>query len=764
MATQSPSSESDSAVEDAAHGSGKIPQKAAAGPTAVLVAARHAMRKMGPLRALRVLSNVNQHQGFDCPGCAWPDPASPSAVEFCENGAKAVAAAATKRRITREFFQQWSVASLRGQSDYWMGRQGRLTEPMVLHPDSAHYEPITWSEAHAFVARRLRRLKSPHEAVFYTSGRTSNEAAFLYQLFVRKLGTNNLPDCSNMCHESSGMGLKEVIGVGKGTVTLDDFEKTDLILIIGQNPGTNHPRMLTTLEKAKKSGASIVHINPLPERGLIRFRNPQTLSGFVGRGTMLADVFAQVRINGDVALLKGIMRQILTEEDRRPGQVVNTTFIQERTQGYEAFKADLAGERLSDLASECGVSEPLIRRIAAMVMAARRIIVCWAMGLTQHENAIGNIQSIVNLLLLKGCIGQEGSGVCPVRGHSNVQGDRTMGITPRPAESFLKRLGASCGFEPPGEHGLDTVEAIQAMHAGRVGVFVALGGNLHSAAPDTSFTSEALQRCPLTVHISTTLNRSHVTPGAASLILPCLARTERDEQPGGEQFVSVENSMGIVHASRGSLEPASPHLRSEVAIVAGLAAATLGDKASWAALAQDYDRVRDTIATVIPGFDGYNERVRAQGGFRLPNPAREGRFETRSGKAKFTVHATPQHGLSEGQFMMMTIRSHDQFNTTIYGLDDRYRGISQQRRVVFLNAVDAQEAGLREGDQVDLVSCYAGKERIARGFMVAPYNIPRHCAATYFPEANCLVPIDHTARRSNTPASKSVVISLRRAV
>ncbi|HVF86602.1 MAG TPA: FdhF/YdeP family oxidoreductase, partial [Pyrinomonadaceae bacterium] len=590
-----------------------------------------------------------------------------------------------------------------------------------------------------------------------------NEAAFLYQLFVRQFGTNNLPDCSNMCHESSGTALTETIGVGKGTVTLDDFNCAEAIFVIGQNPGTNHPRMLTALQAAKRNKCRIVHINPLPETGMQRFKHPQEVSGLVGRGTLLADLFLQVRINGDVALLKGIMKELLEEEARRTGEVLDHQFIAEHTAGFQEFAKELHGVAWEEIIEGSGIARAEIREAARIMMQSERTIVCWAMGLTQHKNAVANIQEIVNLLLLRGQIGKPGAGVCPVRGHSNVQGDRTMGIWERPTEAFLEALAREFDFAPPPRHGYDTVESIKAMHGGKAKVFFALGGNFLSATPDTEYTAEALRRTRLTVHVSTKLNRAHLVTGEQALILPCLGRTERDAQGSGEQFVSVENSMGVVHASRGSLDPASPHLLSEAAIVARLAEATLGRRGTvnWLSLIEDYDRIRERIARTIPGFDDYNRRVREPGGFYLPNLARERKFITATGRANFTVHPLPRHTLAPGQFLMMTMRSHDQFNTTIYGLDDRYRGIFNERRVVFLNAEDIEEAGLKKGDVVDLVSHFDDEERTARRFIVVPYSIPRRCAATYFPETNVLVPVGSVAERSNTPTSKSVVISLR---
>src|SRR5947209_7915351 len=742
----------------------KETSKVAGGIPAIVATFKHALGEMGVRRSLKTLLSVNQKDGFDCPGCAWPEPDGERYhAEFCENGAKHVASEATRKRIEPEFFKERSVVELSKESDYWLEQQGRLTHPMLLKREAAHYEPVSWDEAFALVAAELNALASPDEAIFYTSGRTSNEAAFLYQLFVRQFGTNNLPDCSNMCHESSGSALTETIGIGKGTVTLEDFDLADAIFIIGQNPGTNHPRMLTSLQKAKRRGAKIVHINPLPEVGTTRFLHPQEIFRMLGKGTQLADLFLQVRINGDVPLLKGIMKDILEEEERRAGEVLDHDFIKENTEGFECFREALKATPWDDLTEQSGIRRDEMREAAEIFINSERTIVCWAMGLTQHQNAVANIQEIVNLLLLRGQIGKPGAGACPVRGHSNVQGDRTVGIWERPTETFLNSLSKEFKFEPPRSYGFDTVESIKAMHDGRAKIFFALGGNFLSATPDTEYTAEALSRCRLTVHVSTKLNRAHLITGEQALVLPCLGRTESDVQSGGPQFVSCENSMGVVQASHGSLEPASPHLLSEPMIVARLAAATLGKRSSvdWLKLAGDYDLIRSSIERTIPGFEDYNRRVREPCGFYLPNGARERRFKTSTGKAHFTVHPLPRHELESGQFLMMTMRSHDQFNTTIYGLDDRYRGIRNGRRVVFLNPDDMEEQGLIQGQLVDLISHFQGEERTAHSFVVVPYSIPRRCAATYFPEANVLVPLGSVAEKSNTPASKSVVISLR---
>ena len=734
-------------------------QSSAAGIASVLSTLNHAREEMGVVRGARALLRVNQKDGFDCQSCAWPNPEERHLAEFCENGAKAVADEATTRRITPDFFRRHSVAELARQTDHWLGKQGRLTQPMILRDGSEHYEPISWDAAFDLLSHELRALASPDEAVFYTSGRTSNEAAFLYQLFVRQYGTNNLPDCSNMCHESSGTALTETIGVGKGTVTLEDFGLADAIFIIGQNPGTNHPRMMSALQAAARKGCRIVSVNPLPEAGLLGFRNPQEVRGLLGVTTPLSELFLQVRINGDVALLKGIMKEILEEEGRRPGEVLDHEFIRACTSGFEEFERALREVAWDEIVEQSGIPRERIRRAAAVAIESERTIVCWAMGLTQHRNAVGTIQEIVNFLLLRGNIGRPGAGACPVRGHSNVQGDRTMGIWERPRHSFLDALRSEFRFEPPRHHGFDTVESIRAMHDGRVQVFFALGGNFLSATPDTDFTAQALRRCRLTAHVSTKLNRSHLITGRNALILPCLGRSERDLQDGGEQFVTVEDSMGIISASCGLFPPASDELLSETAIVARLARAVLGSASEidWMELAADYDRIRDHIGRVIPGFEQFNERVRI-GPFALPNAARVREFRTSDEKAQFTVHPIPHHRLEEGELVMMTVRSHDQFNTTVYGLDDRYRGVRGGRRVIFMNAGDVERAGLEEGQLVDLSSEYEGSVRTAPRFRVIPFDIPEGCAATYFPEANVLVPLGSVAEKSNTPTSKFVKI------
>jgi molybdopterin-dependent oxidoreductase alpha subunit len=735
----------------------------AAGLTSIWETVHRGVRDMGIKRSLRTLTAVNQKDGFDCPSCAWPDPdGERKTAEFCENGAKAVASEAMKARAMPEFFAKHSIAALLQQSDLWMDQQGRLTHPMIRRAGAAHYQPIDWPAAFELIGSELNRLGSPDQASFYTSGRASNEAAFLYGLFARQLGTNNLPDCSNMCHESSGAGLTATIGIGKATVKIEDFSHADSIFIIGQNPGTCHPRMLTELQKAARNGCKIVSVNPLRETGMIRFKNPQEPLALLGRGTEIACLHLPVRVNGDVALLKGIMKEMLEADGRTGGQVLAHDFIAHHTEKFEALAADLAAESWENIVIASGVPRELIRQAAEIAIASERMICCWAMGITQHKNGVANVQSIVDFALLRGQIGRRGAGLCPVRGHSNVQGDRTVGIWEKMSPEFLEALAKEFDFSPPTRHGFDTVRTIQAMHEGQVKVFVGLGGNFLSATPDTHYTSEAMQRCTLTVQIATKLNRGHLITGEQALILPCLGRTERDVQASGEQFVTVEDTMGVVHQSRGVLEPASEHLRSEPAIICGIALATLGPKTrvDWQGLVDDYDRVREHIEHVVPGFSQYNRRVREPGGFYLPNGPREGTFTTPSKRAQFTVHPIPDHALAQGQLLLTTLRSHDQFNTTIYGEDDRYRGIYGGRRVVFLNADDMKERGIEKHQAVDLVSHFVSERRRAEKFRAVPYDIPRGCAAAYYPETNVLVPLRSVADGSNQPSSKSIVITL----
>ncbi len=742
----------------------RTPPKVAGGWAAIQSTFRVSLREMGLWRTLKALRSVNQKRGFDCQGCAWPDPEGHrSLTEFCENGAKAVAFEATQKQIGHDFFSRWSIAQLSTQTDHWLEEQGRLTEPLWLPAKATHYQPISWNELFQRISVELGHLESPHEAVFYTSGRTSNEAAFLYQLLVRCFGTNNLPDCSNLCHESSGVALTESIGSGKGTVSLDDFQKADLIFVIGQNPGTNHPRMLTTLQAAVRRGARIISINPLAETGLKRFNHPQEFWRLLGPGTPLASDFLQIRINGDVAAFKGIAKALLEEELRKPGTVVDRKFIDEKTVGFEEYSIAIRSEQWNAIESSSGVSKKSLENIAHIVMRSPNIICCWAMGLTQHQNAVANIQEVINFLLLTGNIGRPGAGACPVRGHSNVQGDRTMGILERPSSGFLGALETEFHFLPPSEPGMNVIESISAMATGRAKIFFGLGGNFLRAAPDTELVERGLRQCRVTAHVSTKLNRSHLVTGQQAFILPCLGRTEIDSQSGIDQFVSVEDSMGVVHASRGVFPPASRHLLSETSIVCRLAEATLNDdcKVKWSELEDNYDRIRDHIERVVPGFDNFNKRIRTAGGFVLPHPVRDQqKFPTPTGKAHFFVHPLPQWKLQQDEFLMMTVRSHDQFNTTVYALDDRYRGIFGGRDVVLMNPTDIVSQGLKDGQRVDLCSRFQGTARQVHGFRIIPYPIPHGCVATYFPETNPLVPIDSFADRSFTPASKSVVIRI----
>jgi molybdopterin-dependent oxidoreductase alpha subunit len=740
----------------------KEPKEKSVGVPAIISSIKHMAKYMDPIDAFKLSLKINQKGGFDCPGCAWPDPDDDrSAIgEYCENGIKAIAEEATKKSITANFFATHSVAEISKLSDFEMGKLGRLTEPMVLKEGATHYAPISWQEAFDLMAQVLNALTSPNDAIFYTSGRTSNEAAYLYQLFIRAFGTNNLPDCSNMCHESSGVGLSETVGIGKGSVTLADLYEAEVIMVMGQNPGTNHPRMLGALEKCKENGGKIITVNPLPEAGMVNFVDPQSPLSILKGGTALTDLFVQVKVNGDVAFLKAIMLLLLAKEDAGE-KVIDHDFIKEYTAHYDEFITDIKAHSLEECVEASGVDLATLSQAAELLAAHEKIIICWAMGLTQHENGVGNIQEVVNLLLMRGAIGKPGAGTCPVRGHSNVQGDRTMGIWEAPKDAFLDKLDEVHGIKSPREHGYHVVSAIEAMKAEKGKVFFAMGGNFLSATPDTHYTAEALQNCSLTAHVSTKLNRSHLITGTQALILPCLGRTDKDVQAMGEQFVSCENSMGVVQSSQGILTPPSKHLKSEVAIVAELAAATLGEKTiPWTEMAGDYDIIREAIEQTIPGFNQYNERVRQPAGFYLPNGARERKFNTETGKANFTLNKVPKHTLAEGEYTMMTIRSHDQYNTTIYGLDDRYRGIYNERRVVMMNKEDISARGWKTRQEVTLFSEFNGVKREARKFLVVPYPIPLGNVATYFPEANPLVPIDSFAAKSFTPTSKLVKVTI----
>jgi len=758
MATKPPADD----VDDR-HPKVSRPMTAAAGVGGVTHGLIPGLAQMGVKRTALTLLKVNQAGGFDCPGCAWPEPPARGSgasgerahAEFCENGAKAVAEEATLRRVTPEFFARHSVADLHSRTGYWLGQQGRLTTPMVRQPGAEHYTPIAWADAFHLLAEKLRTVQ-PDEALFYTSGRTSNEAAFLYQLLARAYGTNNLPDCSNMCHESSGTALASTIGIGKGSVTLDDIHTAKLLVVVGQNPGTNHPRMLIALEKAKRAGARIIAVNPLPEAGLLRFKNPQRVRGVLAKGTPLADRFLQIRVGGDLALFQAIGSLLLS------WGAVDESFVGESTFNFEAYAATRKDLDWAETERATGLTRAEIEAAAQDFAASPATVVCWAMGLTQQREAVATIREIVNVQLLRGMIGKPGAGLCPVRGHSNVQGDRTMGIWHEPP-LWLPALGDTLGVGMPLKRGYDTVEAIRALRDGRARVFMALGGNFAAASPDTAVTEAALASCELTVHVSTKLNRSHAVPGATSLILPCLGRTEVDQQATGPQLVTVEDSMSCVHSSQGALTPASDELLSEVSIICRLARELLGDALPWSAWEDDYRLVRRLISEHIPGFADFEARVAVPGGFTLPHPPRDSRtFATRDGKAHFTVSPLATLWVPDGRLLLQSVRSHDQYNTTIYGLDDRYRGVRQGRRVVFVNPEDLAALGVADGSYVDLISEWPGDaDRVATQFRVVAYPTARGCAATYFPEANVLVPLDATAAESNTPMSKQIIVRLR---
>lgn len=739
------------------------PKDWAAGVPAVVSAYKNVSAKVGPIKGSKLLGQMNQFKGFDCPGCAWPDPLDRRATfEFCENGAKAVADEATLKRIGAKFFAKYSVQELQEKSDRWLNDQGRLTEPLILAEGGTHYQPISWDNALGLIAQHLNGLSSPDQAAFYTSGRTSNEAAFLYQLFVRKFGTNNLPDCSNMCHESSGVGLTETIGIGKGTVTLEDLENAEAIFVFGQNPGSNHPRMLTSLQKAKRNGAKIVAVNPLDEAGLQRFKNPQEVEGVVGQGTALRDLHLPIKINGDVAFLKGLCRLII-ERDELTGGIIDHEFLDQYCHGYQAFRDDILATSWAQLTSVSGLSRQQIEHAADIACQSKRTICCWAMGMTQHKNAVANIQLMTNFLMLQGNLGKPGAGVCPVRGHSNVQGDRTMGIWEKPSVDLLSSIEREFNFVPPQHHGVDAVDCAHAMLDGRVKIMFALGGNYFKAMPDHDKTAKGLDNCLLTVQVSTKLNRSHLCTGKIAVILPAMGRTEIDEQVTGVQTVTVENSMGVIQTSHGKIPPASRLLKSEVAIVAEIADKTVGSSAiNWLSYKDDYSLIRNHIGNVISGFEGFNQKLREKGEFVLPNPVRDHkRFKTDTGKANFVVNDIDVVDVAKGRLLLMTIRSHDQFNTTVYTDNDRYRGIKGNRRVVFISQEDATQLELQADDWVDIHSHWQGLDvRISKGYQVVIYPIPKGCAAAYYPETNNLIPISSVALKSNTPAYKSVVISL----
>jgi molybdopterin-dependent oxidoreductase alpha subunit len=741
----------------------EVPIKpAAAGIPAISSSLYHISEEMGLWKGIKTLMKLNQKEGFDCPGCAWPDPDHRSVLgEYCENGAKAIAEEATDKICDPAFFARHSVEEISSWSDFQIGKSGRVSDPMYLPKGELYYKPISWEKAFKLIGDEMRACATPHEAVFYTSGRTSNEAAFMYQLLVRLWGTNNLPDCSNMCHESSGVALTETIGIGKGTVKLEDIYHAKVVLVVGQNPGTNHPRMMSALSKCKGNGGKIVHINPLPEVGTTQFVNPQSPVDVLTGGTKLADLYLPVRIGGDMALFQWVQYQLLKRAEQGE-KLIAENFVQEKTAGFAEWKNHILSLNTTEALAATGLKESEAMALVDMIASSDEIITCWAMGLTQQKHGVATIQEVVNIHLMRGAIGKANAGVCPVRGHSNVQGDRTMGIYEKPKPAFMDRLEQYFKRPFPREEGYDVVESILAMEQDKVGVFICMGGNFISATPDSERTGKAMQHVRLTVQVSTKLNRAHCITGQHALILPCLGRTEKDVQKGGLQFVTVENSMGIVHRSQGINEPISKNLKSEPAIVAGMAKAILQGKdgLDWDAMVEHYDVVRNHIEGAIAGFDRFNERVRTPDGFYLPNGPREGRFTTQSGKAHFTVSPLEILQVQPGYFVMMTIRSHDQYNTTIYGLDDRYRGILNERRVVLMNEEDMREGGWQHGQEVDLVSVYKGTERQAERFLVIPFAIAKGCIATYFPETNCLVPLEHTADKSNTPVSKWIEVRL----
>jgi molybdopterin-dependent oxidoreductase alpha subunit len=731
----------------------------AAGIPGVLASLKHSY-KNNILSSVYNLSKVNRFRGFDCPGCAWPDPDDHrSRFEFCENGAKAVSDERTSKKANPKFFSNWSIRELSKKSDHWLNKQGRITNPMILKPGENHYLPLSWDDAFKIIASEISHLEKPDDCIFYTSGRTSNEAAFLWQLLARWYGTNNLPDCSNMCHESSGVALNESIGIGKGTVKLEDFNKSDLIMVIGQNPGTNHPRMLSALSDAKKFGSSIISINPLMETGMIKFKHPQKPLDIIGNGQNISDEHVSIKINGDMALFRGFSKVIVGNNSQ------NVDFIKNFTNGYEEYLDLVNNTSWKDIVQHSGISKDEIIRLGNIISKSKATIVCWAMGITQHKNSVDTIQEIVNFQLLGGHVGRDGAGICPVRGHSNVQGDRTVGINHKPSKSFLESLSKNLGIKPPIKNGVDTVGAVKLMNSKSNTIFLSMGGNFVSAMSDTLVTSKGLSNCKLSVMISTKINRSHLVTGNTSLILPCLGRTEKDVTSNGNQFISVENSMGVVHSSEGHSKPPSKLLKSEVDIVCSIALELekLIDKPSinWFKLSQNYDNIRDLIEICLPDFNKYNKRVREKGGFYLPNPPRDNRiFNTKSGKAEFKSNVLSSIMSYKDKFTMMTIRSHDQYNTTIYGLNDRYRGISNGRRIIFMNSNDMKKMNLEKNDLVNITSHYLNRKITANKWFVVPYDIPQGNVATYFPESNVLIPLDSVADRSNTPTSKSITVSI----
>ncbi|MBD0672271.1 FdhF/YdeP family oxidoreductase [Streptomyces sp. CBMA156] len=738
----------------------------AAGWGAAKSVTRFLLREGAYLDGPRAVMRMNHEDGgFDCPGCAWPDDTKGLHLDICENGIKHVTWEMTRKRVGREFFAAHSVTELSGWSDFALEDQGRLTEPMVYDADTDHYVPIGWKDAFALAGGALRGLDDPNRAAFYTSGRLGNEATFLYQLLARELGTNNLPDCSNMCHEASGRALQAALGTGKGTVDLKDWEVTDALFILGVNAASNAPRMLTSLAEAYKRGAQIVHINPLVEAAATRTIIPHDFTDMaLNRATRTGTLNLQPRIGGDMALLRGMAKAIL-EQSATDERALDRLFVERHTSGFEAYRDVCESTPWEEIERQSGLDRAAVLKAARVYREADRSIFSWCLGVTQHEHGVDTVREIVNLLLLRGNLGREGAGPSPVRGHSNVQGNRTCGIDHRPADAFLDRLAEACGIEPPREHGLDTVGTIEAMRRGEIEVFVGMGGNFALAAPDTPYTHQALAACALTVQVSTKLNRSHLVHGRRALILPCLGRTEKDHQRAGVQSTSVEDSMSMVHLSVGMKRPASPHLLSEPAIVAGIARAALPDSPTpWEWYIEDYDRIRDTMARVLDGFEDFNRRVRLPLGFRIKQPARELVFLTRSGKAEFSTAPLPDVVPAPGTLALGTMRSHDQWNTTIYSDDDRYRGVKNLRTLVFMNRDDMRERGLAEFDRVDVTSTAGdGSTRSVHGYLAVPYDIPRGCAAGYMPELNVLCAIGDFSTQSDQPIMKHLKVTVERA-
>lgn len=740
-------------------------KKSAAGLQAVAVAYKNVAQKVGPIDGAKLLIKVNQLSGFDCPGCAWPDPMGRKPTfAFCENGAKAIADEATSKKLDAEFFEANEIDFLKTKTDRWLNDQGRLVVPLYKKKRVNQYQEISWSDAIELIAEKLIKLDSPDQAAFYTSGRTSNEAAYLYQLFIRTFGTNNMPDCSNMCHESSGIGLSETIGIGKGTVTLDDLESSECIFVFGQNPGSNHPRMLASLEKAKRQGCKIVTINPLDEAGLRKFNNPQEFTGLIGQGTNLRDLHIPIKINGDVAFLIGLAKYLI-EQHSHYKNVLDIEFISVYCHGFPEFKEHIESFEWDHITQACAVSKSQIYQAGDYLLVSKKTIFCWAMGMTQHKNAVANIQLMTNVLMMQGNLGKPGAGVCPVRGHSNVQGDRTMGIWENAPHTFIERLERYHGLNLKKEKGVNTIECIQQMHRGNIKVFLAMGGNFFRATPDHDFTMQALANCELSVQISTKLNRSHLYTGEEALILPTLGRTEIDHVEQKLQFITVENSMGVVQTSHGRKPPASSALKSEVAIVGELAIQLATQhselaKIDWQKYISDYAQIRHAIANTIDGFFDFNNKINSLGEFSLPNPVRDClQFNTHNGKANFIKHDINTVKVGKNELLLMTIRSHDQFNTSVYTNNDRYRGVRGTRRVIFINELDAKLLGFVALQKVS-IQAISDESKIENDYILVFYDIPQGCIAGYYPETNNLISIKDFAAKSFTPAYKSVPVRL----